>query len=375
MCNNIYFFANFGNMRKLPFGGGEVGNRRTLAFLKESSYNVIPIPKYSRVKNHSILNLLLLGLKILWNITQYCIILFLGKRQNSVVHISGFYGQMIYFEQILISVAKLCGYKVIYEMRGGGAYKFYSEGSSMYRSTFRKVINKSDEIFSQGMENVSLIKKLSPNIRIFYYPNCVTNDFYPAACPIRSIDRIKLFYFGRLTPSKHIDVVVDTLRVLRLKFDNVYLDIVGDYIDDKYKQEIESIICQSDLKEFIRIFPACGGDELKRHLANEHFYIFPTTEQREGHSNALTEAMSWGLIPIATAQGFNRSVIDDDSLIVQSMNGSAFAEIIERIINDNQINIYSKKMYDRVMNNYTDTIVRKQLLKEYSAMFKRFFGS
>ena len=35
MTNRIYLFANFGDWKKQPYGGGEVGNRRTLQLLQE----------------------------------------------------------------------------------------------------------------------------------------------------------------------------------------------------------------------------------------------------------------------------------------------------------------------------------------------------
>ena len=56
MKNRIYFFANFGDWSKIPFGGGEVGNRRTLALLKKLNYDIVLIPKYIRVNDHSLIN-------------------------------------------------------------------------------------------------------------------------------------------------------------------------------------------------------------------------------------------------------------------------------------------------------------------------------
>ena len=46
--HTIFFYATLGDISQPAFGGGEVGNRRTLGLLKQIGYNVVAIPKYSR---------------------------------------------------------------------------------------------------------------------------------------------------------------------------------------------------------------------------------------------------------------------------------------------------------------------------------------
>lgn len=370
--NKIYLFANFGDWNKVPYGGGEVGNRRTLSFLQKGNWDVVVIPKYLRVRNHSVINLIRLGGKIVGNVLKYFLFLSFGTRRNSFVHIAGFYGPMIYFEYALIALGKLLGYRVIYEMRGGGADTYFKEGSDSYKRYFRKSLLKCNVVFTQGMENISLIKEINSTVDIFYYPNCVTQDFYPTQYPEKPKDRINLFYFGRISRTKNVDVVIDAFIELKSQFDNVYLDIVGNCNDDGYMVGINHKIAQNHLETYIKIHPACNHEMLKAHLRDKHFYIFPTTEPHEGHSNALTEAMAWGLIPVATSQGFNRSVISDDYLIVHKLSGKDFAEIIADIIKNKKIEDYSHKMYKRVMENYTDQTVCERLLKEYGTLFERY---
>ena len=119
----IYFYANLGNLNNAVYGGGEAGNRRTLELIKELGYDVVPINKYSKTTGNILIKGIKLVTKILLNLLQYCKILFRGQIENSVVHISGFYGVMVYWEYLLCLVAKSMGYKVLYEMRGGGADK------------------------------------------------------------------------------------------------------------------------------------------------------------------------------------------------------------------------------------------------------------
>ena len=123
----------------------------------------------------------------------------------------------------------------------------------------------------------------------------------------------------------------------------------------------------------VKIWAACNHEQLKEYLADKHFYIFPSTEPHEGHSNALTEAMAWGLIPIATSQGFNRSVIGDDDLIVKDLSVDEFVARISAIIDNDKIEELSRKMYLRIKENYTDEIIYQSLKNEYIRLFSLYF--
>lgn len=51
--------------------------------------------------------------------------------------------------------------------------------------------------------------------------------------------------------------------------------------------------------------------------------------------------MAWGLIPITTSQGFNRSVIENDSLIVEKLDVKCFVNKIKYIIDNDLIEQFS----------------------------------
>ena len=375
MRNRIYFFANFGDWNKVPFGGGEVGNRRTLTLLKKLNYDIVLIPKYIRVNDHSFIHSIELLFKIISNIFLFVKTLINGQRKGAIVHIAGFYGIMIYFEYLLIAIAKILHYKVIYEMRGGGASKYYEEGHFLYKFFFKRAIKRSDEIFSQGKENFSLIKEIDTNKRIFYYPNYVLGDFYPHQYPQKPKDKINLMYFGRLSKTKNTDIVINTFISLAKDYDNIYLEVIGNSESQSYTDYIKNKIKESNLETRINILPACNHEELKKHLSDKSFYIFPSKEPREGHSNALTEARAWGLIPITTSQGFNRSVIGNDLLIVKELDVKDFVNKIKHIIDNDLIEQLSYNSYNRILSNYTDEIVLAKLKEEYNFLFNVKFTS
>lgn len=370
MTSRIYFFANFGDWNRQPYGGGEIGNRHTLGMMRRAGYDVHLIEKYNRVYKHTWTDAFIISCLMMWNVIKLFFVLLFGRRKNSLVHIVGFYGTTIYFERILVGISHLLGYRTIYEMRGGGAIFHYQNGSERYRHWFAATIRQAYYIFSQGQENKPLIDSIEQGKHFFYYPNCVMRDFYPKKYPYKPTKRINLLYFGRVAKQKNVDVVVDAFNILAAKYNNVYLDIVGNCTEPAYAEEIKRRISGSDFASRITMHPACSHDRLNEYLADKHFYIFPTTEPREGHSNALTEAMAWGLIPVATDMGFNRTVVGEDLLIVKKLSPNSFADVVANIVDNGRIAQLSERAYYRIQNNYTEDIVYNRLKEEYSALLK-----
>ena len=369
MKPRIYFFANFGNWSRQPYGGGEIGNRRTLGMMRRAGYDVHLIEKYNRVYKHTRTDAIIISCLMIWNVIKLFYVLLFGRHKNSLVHIVGFYGSTIYFERILVGISHLLGYRTIYEMRGGGATYHYQNGSERYRRWFAATIRQADYIFSQGQENKPLIDSIEQGKHFFYYPNCVMRDFCPEEYPNKPNNRINLLYFGRVAKQKNVDVVVDAFNLLAAKYSNIYLDIVGNCTEPAYAVEINRRIKSSEYADRITMHPACSHDKLKEHLVDKHFYLFPTTEPREGHSNALTEAMAWGIIPIATDMGFNRTIVDDDMLIVKQILPKSFADVVADIVDKGRIQEHSERAYHRIQSNYTEDIVYNSLKEEYNTLF------
>lgn len=370
MTPRIYFFANFGNWSRQPYGGGEIGNRRTLGMMRQAGYDVHLIEKYNRVYKHTRMDAMIISFLMMWNVIKLFFVLLFGRHKNSLVHIVGFYGSTIYFERVLVGISHLLGYRTVYEMRGGGAIFHYQNGSKRYRRWFAATIRQADYIFSQGQENKPLIDSIEQGKHFFYYPNCVMRDFCPSDYSSKPTNRINLLYFGRVAKRKNVDIVVDTFNLLAAKYCNVYLDIVGNCTEPAYAEEIKRRISASEYADRITMHPACSHDRLKEHLADKHFYLFPSTEPREGHSNALTEAMSWGLIPVATDMGFNRTIVDDDTLIIKQPSPKSFADIVANIVDNGRLRELSEKAYDRIHSNYTEDVVYYKLREEYNALLR-----
>lgn len=364
----VIFYGTLPKKGEPPFGGGEVGNLRTVNMLRNNGYDVTTIRQriagatWSRPKKLiSYPFRLLVG----W-VETLCTLLFASRK--CIVHLSGFAGKTIFNEYVLMHVIKALGYNAIYEIRGGGIFGFWEMGSKRYKKMFSYLVKSACYIFSQGKENIPLLQSIA-DTSVYHYPNCVEDDFAPLGYIQKSHEIINLLFYGRLEKEKHVDLIIEAASLIQENNPNVYLFIVGngnsdyvDYIKDCAEKKLKAGSYQ--------IEQGRNHDGLKELLKDKHFYIFPSTQPREGQSNSLTECMSYGVVPVASPQGYNRSTVGDNYLIVDELDARCYADRIIEIINSGKFEELSHQVYERFLQNYTETIVTTKTLEQYKKILE-----
>lgn len=163
-----------------------------------------------------------------------------------------------------------------------------------------------------------------------------------------------LIYFGRLSPTKNIEVVIHTLKCLLDAHYNATLKLIGGCSEKYLSQLNELIIAKGIPKEKIQLLGPKPIEYIFEVLSQSHYFIFPSNEPKEGHSNALTEAMSMGVVPIVSNAGFNASICGVKELVVKDINPRAFAEKIMEIEESGRWKELSLRVYNRFNENYTE---------------------
>ena len=356
-------YATLPQKGKIPYGGGEVGNVRTIRMFCDAGYKVITMrQRKSNAEWGRIIQLGSYPFRLLIGWIDVFFTMLFGTRKG-IAHLSGFAGTTIMNEYVIIHIMKLLGYKVVYELRGGGAIGFWENGTKSYRKMFEYLLKQSCYVFVQGKENIPLIESIC-NTPVYHYPNCVEDGFAPSVQPVKPTDKINLFFYGRLEENKHVDMIVEIASIVQKEIPNVYLTLVGNgqqsYID-MVKSKMQDLLQEGSYS----YFPGCNHDDLPSLLLDKHFYIFPSTQPREGQSNSVTECMSYGIIPIASPQGFNRSTVNDNYLIIDDLSATSYAERITKIIKENSIAKYSKQVYNYFQTNFSQEVVFKKTLEVY----------
>lgn len=366
-ANVIIFVGALPHKGHPPLGGGEQGNSRTVEILEASQYTLKVIRRIRSDKNQSKVlqvtsypwRVLLMLCKLVCAMCQY-------KHYNTIVHYVGFYGtHIVVVDDIALWLIKIMGYKVVYEIRGAGIIDYNNDESEKRHLRFNYALQKADYIFSQGMDNKPLVDRISPNKEFFYYPNYVEDSFLPSELLPRELDTINIVYFGRLDEGKNILMLIDTIAILIKDYNNIHFTIIGngsaEYVGKVLKKmnSLPEGICE--YKKGVE------HSELKVLLERQHFFVFPT--EREGHSNALTEAMALGVVPIVSDRGFNATILNNDDLVVKQLTPKSFAQRISDIIQRNSWKEYSDYVHQRVLENYTYTRVSENLIEEYQRLF------
>jgi len=360
MKKEIIFYAPIGKGTPPErIGGAEAGCLKTMAIYQDAGIKPIhinrPVSKGGLVKY-------ILGM--LWApIMLFFLCLF---HRNAVVHIVGFYKRTVGQELLMMRIAKFMGHNVIYEPRNGAMVHTYDNGTSSYRGKLEKLLKDSDVVLCQGLEYVDMIKKYF-GIDRSYYPNYIMDEFVKP----NNLERgklIRLIYFGRVVPEKNVDVVIKTTALLQKAGLDVSLDIIGGYSED-YKSVLDSIVKSECLDDKVTFHGRKPFPFIADVLRMSHYYLFPSAEANEGHSNSLTEAMGCGVVPIVSTAGFNASICGCPDLVANDISADTFAEIVNKIEKEGKWRDYSKMCYDRVLSNYTQSIVSKKLISYVDPLF------
>ena len=356
----IIFYAPVGtNVPIYMLGGGEKGCRRTREILSNVGYDVVTIDKATM--SNGVISYFKSAIYAIVEIKKR-----LHADPNAILYVVGFYEKNLPLEWLLINIGGKHR-KTIYEARNGRMVKAYQEKGNLYKKLMDSVLNRADLIFAQGLEYVNFIKKKYMKQAI-YTPNYVLNRSLKPYVADRPFDIIRLIYFGRVSESKNVDVVIKVAYELEKLGYNTQTKIIGGYTEN-YRSKIERVIKECKLRENkVQILGQqpfeCICDELQK----AHFFVFPSQEKMEGHSNSLTEAMTFGVVPVASTAGFNASIVDNRELIVNDIDPKKYAKVIDQVIKKGVWSEYSLNVYQRIKANYTEDIVSKAIIESVSSL-------
>ena len=351
---NIIFFAPLKN--KIPsdkIGGAEMGCLKTLKIYEQSGINVQLLSKPSKTAGtiSYVVGMLFVPIKL------FFMLLF---QRGTVVHIVGFYRNVVLIEWIIMRLSHLLNHKVIYEIRNGSMIESYKKSSSLYKKLLKDLLLKPKVVLCQGMEYVDFIKE-KWNIERTYYPNFLQDAYVPAFYRKRDDNSIRMIYFGRVTESKNILMMIDILSILRQKNFDANLTIIG-ASNEAYQKKINQKVTELGLTQYVVMPGRKNIKEIVEYLKESYYFIFPSNEAQEGHSNSLTEAMGLGVVPVVSNKGFNASICGNQNLVIDDFESIHYAEKIIEIEKNAVWLKLSEFVQDRVKNNFTQAIVAERLL-------------
>ena len=351
----LYIFANFGDLKSIPKSGGQSSARRVMDGLGKMGYEVHPIIKHRSELKGKIAHQFEIFFFAFLDLFKICWALLFKKRKNSAFMMLTYAGSLVPFEFVISLFVRCLGFKSIYYLKGGKLLDTYNQGASLYRWLFTHLINWQSLALFEGLDSLELTKTITKT-PLAFFPNYVMDN------QIKSYEKpstpIGMLYFGRVTPDKNVHVIIEAFNILCKKYDNLHLTIIGSNtraVD--YTNRIEKMIKESPYKTRIMRLGNSPFEVILDVMKTHHFFIFPSHEKAEGHSNSLNEAMSQGLIPIVSDWHFNRAIVGDDRLVVVGYDPMEYAKRIDGIIMSDQIEKLSEYMQNRIKTNFTEEVV------------------
>lgn len=364
MIKKFYAFGNFGKMTEVPKSGGQSSVRRVVAGLERMGYEVDIIVRRRCVSEGKIIHFLETHTFAVIDLVKIIHHILFGNRKNSAFLMLTYGGKLTPYELLITYVIRMFGYKSVTYMKGGQFMDFYNNGSNLHRWMVKKNMDLQDQVWFEGMPSLEIVKRIS-NTHLVYYPNYLVEDNILQNIPQKPKDRLNLIYFGRVTPDKNIDVIIESFAILCKKYEDVYLTIIGGSgFSKSYVERIDEMIDKSPYKNRINRKGLTPFVEIKEIMLSQHMFLFPSCARCEGHSNSLNEAMGQGLIPIVSDYHFNRAIVGDDRLMVDGYEPQAYADKIEFIRENYDLRELSINMRNRVRDNFSFDIVNNRIYKE-----------
>lgn len=178
----------------------------------------------------------------------------------------------------------------------------------------------------------------------------------------RTPQKGQLLYIGTIEPRKGLTYLLESLAYLKNKAHSYHLIIIGKVVDVKYKKQLDETISEFGLKVTFTGF--ISQEEKTEIIMQSDVFVFPS--QLEGYGMVLCEAMCEGLPVIC----FNNSAMpftvnnNQNGIIVPNKDIIAFAEAIEKIVDNREVN---ERLAAGALE-YAGNLINPQQFKELTNM-------
>ncbi len=254
-------------------------------------------------------------------------------------------------DMICVSVAKKHSSKVVLHFRCNIKDKLGN--GSFRKKLFNKIVKKSDVILTLNSFSENFVKENVPDAKVITVPNFITvND--------------------NLSKHNISDKVNNILYVGHVQFDKGAREIfsaASSFPDKTFIMagpvavEVQELNCPDNVKLLGRV----EHSRVESLMKDADLFLFPS--YTEGFSNALVEAMAYGLPAIATNVGANGDMIEDKGgILVSAESVDEIIDALNRIEDADLRNSMSEWSRNKVLNEYRIEIVMKRLFDIYHSL-------
>ncbi len=220
------------------------------------------------------------------------------------------------------------------------------ESSKLKTFLTRLVLSKGDYFLVHSGEVKDTLLKLLPNAKIGVkgHPKY---DFFKTAQTDRDAQREKygfeqddlvLLFFGFVRKYKGVPVLLDAMKTLAPKYNNIKLLLVGEAWHEE-ETVIEEKIASYGLKEqVVRVNAYVPNEDVQLYFNASDVAVFPYSTATA--SGALQIALAMDVPVIATRMSCFEEIVDENEsgFIIPPDDPNAIVDAVEKFMNDGEIN-------------------------------------
>ena len=179
----------------------------------------------------------------------------------------------------------------------------------------------------------------------------------------------RVLFVGNLyqQPAKGVDILFHAWKIVHQSFPEVQLEIVGDGDINAYKEFVRGMGISNSIQFWGK------QNDLSHFHQSASVFVLPS--RREGMSNALMEAMLYGIPCVATDISGSRDLITDkvNGILVPSADSKALAAGISYLLANPEIAMeMGRKGHEKIIEELDIRKIADKYILLYSALLKKF---
>lgn len=304
-------------------------------------------------------NRILFSFKKIHNISNYIV---KKNPKNKIIFVSNIHyaNTLGFFLKLKLNKIKIIGIErtTISELKTFYSFKDFCKKKIVY-FLIKLIYQKFDKIVANCKYVENEIKKFSPKNTLTINPAA-----YLEEKEIRKKNHdLNILIIGRLSKEKGIDTALKALSKIKKKF---ILTIVGRGDDKKKLINLSKKYFGKNYKNIIRF--------VGHHQKLDKFYnqsnLFLNTSHFEGFSNAIVDAMNYGIPVIASnCPGGNTEILKNGKygLLFKSKNHNDLKSKILKFLNNKKLYRSKAKIAKKYIKNFS----KEKSIKKYSNLFEK----
>lgn len=283
------------------------------------------------------------------------------RHPRAVLHVHAASRASFWRKAVLMGVARLAGWPVVFHLHGGGFARFYENCKPWQRRVVRHFLDRAECIITVSQRCQAWMREVTANPRVVTIPNPVS---LPQASPTERSGALVCFV-GRIEQSKGVFDLVEAVNEVRQTIPNVRLECAGD-------GDIEAAVRHVLVRGIRANVHFTGWISPRRRedlLARAAVFVLPS--HTEGMPMSLLEAMAAGCPVIATDVGGVPDVVADgvNGLLVPAGDRDALALALHRVLVDRELAArLGREARETIRRRFTTAHAIERLDKIYSGL-------